>query len=157
MEGHISGLEQHMPFDRLYLVEPSQLMAKDFTFYGYQSSKIVHDIEDKNWKIEILSNSRDYAITNGSDPPLGTREYHLSESLGGGTVKLNLNSCDNNEEYNCDDGSCIPIEMKCDSVPDCVGGDDEGQCNKIEFPKSYIKSVPGTNSPISSSTNILRS
>ena len=137
------GLKSSMPFDRLFTVEPSQLLAKDFTFYGYQNSKIVHYIENRKWKIELLSDPQLYATTNGSDPPLGTQEYHLSESLGGGTVILNLNSCDNSKEYNCDDGSCIPMEMKCDSVPDCVDGGDESHCDtSIQIPRSY-KHFPG--------------
>ena len=137
-----------MPFDRMYIVEPSQFLTEDTTFYGYQNSKIVQDLENYNWKIEMLDDNNTYAFTNMSydsyDLPLGTREYHLSESLGGGTMFISLNSCDNKKEFNCKDGRCIPMEMKCDSYYDCSDGYDESQCDTIiQIPNSYIKNVPG--------------
>ena len=138
-----SGLKPDMPFDRLYTLEPSQLMTKDFTFHGYQNSKIIHDAENRNWKFEILSDPEIYALTNGSIPPLGTKEYLLSDNLGGGTVVLNLNSCDNDKEYNCKDGSCISIEKRCDSKFDCSDSSDEDECKLIITPASYLKYVPG--------------
>ena len=75
-----------MPFDRMYIVEPSQFLTEDTTFYGYQNSKIVQDLENYNWKIEMLDDNNTYAFTNMTFPddsydlPLGTREYYLSES-----------------------------------------------------------------------------
>ena len=125
-------------------MESSNLLAADFTFYGYQNSKVVQNVENNTWKIEMIPDNQSYAITNGSDPPFGTRVYNLSEFLGGGRVQISLISCDTKKEYNCNDGRCIPMERKCDSYYDCSDGDDESQCEtSIQIPGSYIKNVPG--------------
>ena len=138
----VLGLSSDMPFDRLYVVEPSNMLEKDFTFYGHQNSKIFHDMDSKRWKIEMLNDRNIYATTEGSEPPLGTRKYQLSESLGEGTILLNLNSCDNSEEYNCNDGACIHMERKTDLIYDCKEGDDEIQSPIIRIPKAYHNTHP---------------
>ena len=126
------------------MVESSNLQSTDFTFYGYQNSRIVQNETNSTWKIEIISDNKSYAITNGTDPPFGTRMYNLSEFLGGERVQISLISCDTKKEYNCNDGSCIPMEMKCDSYYDCSDKDDESHCETIiQIPGSYIKNVPG--------------
>ena len=66
-----------MPFDHLYVVEPSYVLEKDFTFYGYQNSKIIQDVDGKRWKIEMLNDHNIHATTEGSDPPFGTRKYRV--------------------------------------------------------------------------------
>ncbi|EFX63213.1 hypothetical protein DAPPUDRAFT_9229, partial [Daphnia pulex] len=39
-------------------------------------------------------------------------------------------------EYECFDGKCIPGDMLCDDVVDCIGGEDEkGPFKDLEYPK----------------------
>lgn len=41
--------------------------------------------------------------------------------------------CDTETEFTCNDGSCIPIEKKCDQDSDCGGGEDEQDCGKFDW------------------------
>ena len=136
-------MDGKIPIDTQYTLAISQMRNNDFTFRGYTNSKIGYDDSKENWVIQIDSGSNMHAITNGSVPPFGTKEYLLSEELGGGHMLLNINACDDNNHFNCKDGSCIPIEKRCDSKFDCNDDNDESECRMIHFPASYLSHVPG--------------
>ena len=121
----------------------SQMMEYDFTISGYTSSQIAYENSTGKWSIASITKPNKYAITNGTLPPFGTKDYTLSKQLGGGHVILNLNACDDRKQFNCQDGSCIPIESRCDSEFDCNDGDDEINCHMIDLPISYLSHVPG--------------
>jgi len=36
-------------------------------------------------------------------------------------------------EFGCDDGECIPLEVRCDGTSDCQNDDDEKNCTMILF------------------------
>ena len=91
----------------------------------------------------MLSDDKKYAVINASVPPFGTKEYHLSDYFGGGIIPLNFNACDNRKEFNCEDGTCISMEMRCDSKFDCPDRSDEDECRVIIIPPSYLQHVPG--------------
>ena len=120
----------------------SQMKIKDFSFFGYTSCLIAYDNATEAWKIEVLSNSKHFATINGTLPPFGTKHYLLSEDLGGGNIYLNINACDDENEYNCNDGGCISIEERCDTKFECVDHSDEEDCHMIDIPSSYLKHVP---------------
>ena len=132
-----------MPFDSGYALGPSQMQSNDFTFIGYQNTKISFSNSKKSWSIEILQDSNNTATTTSILPPFGTQEYSLSASLGGGHILLNINGCDESKQYNCEDGNCIDSEKRCDSKIDCFDASDENDCKKILFPKAYLKHIPG--------------
>ena len=137
-------MSDELPFDALYTIAISQMEKMNFDITGYSGSIIAPGKNGSTWKIEMLANTQMYAITNGTVPPFGTEEYLLSEKLGGGQITLNINACDDLHEFNCEDGSCIPIEKRCDSKIDCVDGSDEGTCIMIDVPNYYIRHVPAT-------------
>ena len=121
------------------------MFDNNFTLTGYTNSKIAFNSSTETWRIELLSDPNAYAVTNGINPPFGTQEYILSNYLigGSGPILLNLNACNDLIEYNCQDGSCIPIEQRCDSKFDCYDDSDEAECNKMVIPESYLRHVPG--------------
>ena len=137
------GLGNSMPFDSGYSLGPSQMQSNDFTFIGYQNTRIAYSSSKKSWSIESPQDSNNTATTTNFLPPFGTHEYILSPSLGGGHVLLNINACDESQQYNCEDGNCIDSEKRCDSKIDCFDGSDENECKKILFPKAYLKHIPG--------------
>ena len=117
------------------------MMENNFTFSGYTDSKIVPGDTSGTWEIQMLSNSEMYAITNGTLPPFGSRTYFLDGNSNDQFV-LNINSCNDNTDFNCKDGSCVAIEKRCDSNLDCNDGSDEIDCNIISIPPSYLSHVP---------------
>ncbi|XP_050704351.1 uncharacterized protein LOC126989800 [Eriocheir sinensis] len=73
-------------------------------------------------------------------------------------VELLLTSCHNNE-YTCNDGSCIQKSRRCDLSVDCDDQSDEMDCSVVDVPKGYAAQLPpptykGTSLPIFFAINI---
>ena len=130
-----------LAFDKQYVLTPSQMRENNFKFSGYSNSKISHNDTSGTWTIEMVTGSKEYAITNGTLPPYGSRTYFLDGSSNN-QILLNMHSCDDNTEFNCKDGSCVAIDKRCDSNLDCHDGSDEIGCNIISIPPSYLSHVP---------------
>ena len=137
-----SGLHDGLPFDQIYITAVSAMKIGDFTFSGYSKSKITNDQVADTWKIEMISDPKKQASTNGTLPPFGIQVYRLSDDLGGGSVTLALHACKERTEYNCNDGGCVPIEHRCDSTLHCTDDSDESDCHIIDVPGTYLKHVP---------------
>ena len=54
---------------------------------------------------------------------------------------LLLTPC-NEEEYSCDDATCIPLENRCDLKYDCLDHSDEADCQLVIIPKDYKSELP---------------
>ena len=44
------------------------------------------------------------------------------------TCSYSLGTCNPSTAFNCGDYTCIPLEYRCDGVPDCQSGEDEIYC-----------------------------
>ena len=53
-------------------------------------------------------------------------------------IYLKTTSC-KEEEFTCNNGLCISLEERCDSVKHCKDWSDELDCSPIQLPKSYMK------------------
>ena len=42
-------------------------------------------------------------------------------------------------EYSCDDGTCLPMDLRCDSKADCADFSDERACRIVELDANYMK------------------
>ncbi len=82
---------------------------------------------------------------------IGTHDWEINNdfacSAGGSSarLKLSLTSCSSNT-FNCDDGTCIDLEKRCDGSCDCPDESDENNCTRVLYKPGYNKDV----TPISS-------
>lgn len=53
-------------------------------------------------------------------------------ALYGSYELLQIHPACEEDQYECNDGTCIELDRKCDSHPDCNGGDDEENCDPPE-------------------------
>ena len=55
------------------------------------------------------------------------------------TMELQLSNC-GKDEFTCNDGSCVPIEFRCDNNQDCLDVSDEKQCKIVSLDEEkYLK------------------
>ena len=82
-----------------------------YAFDGYATSTIFFDRQSNLWKMMLLSNNSIFATTNTTkvDYPFGTRIWQVFADTVKGNFTLNFNGCDDDEHFNCKDGSCIDI------------------------------------------------
>ena len=85
-----------------------------YAFDGYATSTMFFEKETNLWKMVLLSNSSIFATTNTTqvDYPFGTRIWQVFADTVIGNFTLNFNGCDDDEHFNCQDGSCIDIEHR---------------------------------------------
>ena len=73
------------------------------------------------------------AIHNDSmEYPMGLRYWYIQNDYCNANSKIPLmfSSCLQNE-FSCDDGSCIPLVQRCDKISNCGDNSDEKYCNKV--------------------------
>jgi hypothetical protein len=54
------------------------------------------------------------------------------------SVRLKLTGCDD-DEFTCDDATCVPMAVRCDAKGDCPDGSDEATCTTIITSVGYHK------------------
>ena len=64
------------------------------------------------------------------------------------TTQLKLTGCKEGE-FTCSDGQCIPMERRCDQLPDCRDESDEQECKLLVLKKGYNKNI----APVSRNSN----
>jgi hypothetical protein len=61
-----------------------------------------------------------------------------------------MNQCGKNE-FGCNDGSCIPMEKRCNEMTDCTDTSDENECHTVDINTDrYRKEKP----PVELSSNV---
>ena len=85
-----------------------------YTLDGFTSTLITYDKLSEEWRMELQSKTTYFATTGRNDQeyPFGTKTWNISSPLFSGTTNLNLNGCDDNTQFNCEDGSCISIDAR---------------------------------------------
>lgn len=96
-----------------------------YTFRGYHNTVLFYNASISKWKLEVYGINTTFAIINSPDYPFGTMEWEIHGDKNCHTDnstqfhRLNLNTCTENE-FNCDNGSCVDIKLRCDGNIHCT-------------------------------------
>ena len=120
---------------------------------GDISSRIEYDKVQRHW---TLRGSLKNITATISAPPhtyaIGKYNWTVSNDssscadkspLNEYTIEMKLSVCKNNE-FTCDDGTCIDMDRHCDWMPDCKDMSDERarDCEIFSLVKGYSKDIP---------------
>ncbi len=118
------GLCQGSLFDTKYSWTGS-LRNGHFTFHGHRGSFLQYDSDIMAWKLSLHATNHTYAITRTEyeDYPFGNHNWHIvndacSDLEANNGAVLSLSGC-SDSEFNCRDGTCISMEMRCDDRLNC--------------------------------------
>ena len=86
-----------------------EIINGHYTFDGYTNTKIFYQDEAKLWRMELFEDSSIHATTVSSDYPFGIHQWKIMTPQVEGVINLSLNGCNEEKEFNCNDGVCIAI------------------------------------------------
>ncbi len=96
-----------------------------YPFKGYLDTIMFYDEEHETWNLHVYGADHVVATVNATDYPFGTLDWDVLNDLectegenGTQVVTLNVNAC-KSDEFNCGDGSCVSINVRCDGDIDC--------------------------------------
>ncbi|XP_076041999.1 uncharacterized protein LOC143025904 [Oratosquilla oratoria] len=113
-------------------------------FRGYGEYQIRK--EGDVWKWVDHVNNFTIAVMQPHDInfPMGRRTWEIYRTVcdqNEGNRVLLLTPC-REDQYSCDDATCIPLETRCDLKYDCLDRSDEANCELVTSPKDYKKDLP---------------
>ncbi|CAM6054349.1 unnamed protein product [Sphagnum tenellum] len=93
------------------------------SFRGYTNTLMSWDPNITMWRLQIYDRPNTYATVNITEYPLGTNTWDIYGDncfdSNHTAMLLNVNAC-NDSEFNCLDGYCINIDLRCDGKVDCT-------------------------------------
>ena len=112
-------------------------------YFGQRNTFIEYDYEKNMWIMTSLPYPKAIAraIAPGQSLALGSKMWVIeNDRCGKKYVEklLKFTSCTEGL-YTCEDGRCVDISKRCNSINDCGDWSDEKNCNLIVFPESYFK------------------
>ena len=134
----LSGLCTDSPVDVIFsLVRPTEQSERYGTFVGATGWLIEYDASDSTWIIAHYAyKDKDLKLLDSSRRPFGKQTWLVRNDVCNkgedSSVKLLLSSCDD-DQFTCDDGTCIPIDFRCDKKKDCMDVSDEKECKTVAF------------------------
>ena len=116
---------------------------------GDTKSTIEYDDKNKNWimylawsnvsglsyaaKNTFVLGKQNWSITGDSGCQADGKEY---------TVLLKLTGCNTTGQFTCDDGQCVPMEQRCNQLPECRDFSDEKNCKVLVLREGYNRNIP---------------
>ena len=91
-----------------------------YAFAGFQKSQIFGDDVEQKWRLELYQNKSVYAVSMNNEYPFGIGQWSIvNDDCAEPNKTLNLNGCHRFKEFNCDDGTCVMMNQRCDGKTDC--------------------------------------
>ncbi|XP_071747265.1 uncharacterized protein [Lepeophtheirus salmonis] len=121
----------------------STLVDDRLIFYGFENN-IIHENNESKWVISLMHDPKKVVAYNNSTNllPFGINFWFF---VSDGNVtpdgkNLILTKCLENE-FSCNDGFCIPMNLVCNNSPDCSDALDEEDCSIVDT-LGYRKEFP---------------
>ena len=148
--GKLYGLCRETKFDNIFLMtqEPTgDGNEQRRSFAGNYGWELSWNSEISAWKLFSKKYPETYATQSDSLYPLGRKKWAVFDdkcNIKGGMEELFLTfSACNADEFTCESGNCIPMEMRCDQKENCKDVSDEKNCQTVIVdPKKYLKDKP---------------
>ena len=138
----LSGVCDRSAFDQYYHLENDE--EGYVIFYGFTGTIIRYDGVREIWNMSV-SHKPTVAATSKAKfetLTLGSHEWEITDDKdcmkGVETKILTISSC-STEQYTCNDGLCVDLDLRCDGKPDCTDESDQLRCKLIDANESYQK------------------
>ena len=111
---------------------------------GHTMSTIEYDDMNKYWKMSLAwSNVSGLSHAAKNTFALGKQSWSITGDTGckadgkENTVLLKLTGCHTTGQFTCDDGQCVPMEQRCNQLPECRDFSDEKNCMVLVLRDGY--------------------
>ena len=124
-----------------FLLQMGEDLGPDEFHMKSSSGSVLERTKDNKW--QLTKDTKVLATQNSSTFPVGIKFWR--DATSGKELKLNLNAC-NEEQFSCNDGTCVSKWKRCDRHFDCNDASDEFGCKLLDFVPNYNKALPPNNS-----------
>ena len=134
---------------------------RELKLQGLIHTSIEYSEEKKIWMLDVIdSNVTGMSSASFATFTLGKHNWTIKGDEGCSSedtyiTELKMSGCQE-ENFTCNDGQCVEIDLRCNQFPDCRDESDERNCNILVLKDGYNKKVPRVNSsdPVDVSVSI---
>ena len=145
----IRGLCKDSHYDTTYVYTVSS--KGEPMYVGLTSSAIWYDFDNSQWVLTDRKDGSKFATSHSKLESLflGVSEVNF-QNISDVCVKdreskhvtIKVTSCIKGNQFTCDDGNCILMDLRCDQIVNCADGSDEDNCKILYMNSNYNKIIP---------------